>query len=280
MSHKESAFQTNNMKRSGFTLIELLVVIAIIAILAAILFPVFAQAKRAAKDASALSNVKQIALGGVMYSSDSDDAIVLWQQDGGGGFISWPILVQPYIKNTDIVWDPGRQRTVAVGPQPWISRPNIDWGWQTHMAINVYAYATGYNGTRTQTSFPHPSERIAWTYGERQSSDSILSQHWFDGTRCSCPSLANIPTNQGDDDYNQCSRAAVKYHGDGIISAYTDGHAKKVPYLRLAVNNPTFSASSNCEATNYAGPDGNRGTADDLDNELTRAWGRWYDNSY
>lgn len=40
------------MKRrpNGFTLIELLVVIAIIAILAAILFPVFARAKDAAKD--------------------------------------------------------------------------------------------------------------------------------------------------------------------------------------------------------------------------------------
>jgi len=36
-------------RRLGFTLIELLVVIAIIAILAAILFPVFAQAKLAAK---------------------------------------------------------------------------------------------------------------------------------------------------------------------------------------------------------------------------------------
>jgi len=39
----------NNNRNKGFTLIELLVVIAIIAILAAILFPVFAQAKGAAK---------------------------------------------------------------------------------------------------------------------------------------------------------------------------------------------------------------------------------------
>jgi len=60
------------MKRA-FTLIELLVVIAIIAILAAILFPVFAQAKEAAKKTTCLSNTKQMALGIYMYSNDNDD---------------------------------------------------------------------------------------------------------------------------------------------------------------------------------------------------------------
>jgi len=57
----------------AFTLIELLVVIAIIAILAAILFPVFAQAKLAAKKTVDVSNEKQIALGALMYSTDNDD---------------------------------------------------------------------------------------------------------------------------------------------------------------------------------------------------------------
>ena len=61
------------MKKSAFTLIELLVVIAIIAILAAILFPVFAQAKVAAKKTADLSNVKQLALGATMYTADNDD---------------------------------------------------------------------------------------------------------------------------------------------------------------------------------------------------------------
>src|SRR3954464_10321579 len=59
----------------AFTLIELLVVIAIIAILAAILFPVFAQAKEAAKKTSCLSNVKQVALSTVMYAGDNDDTM-------------------------------------------------------------------------------------------------------------------------------------------------------------------------------------------------------------
>ena len=59
--------------RYGFTLIELLVVIAIIAILAAILFPVFAQAREKARQASCLSNCKQLGLASNMYVQDYDE---------------------------------------------------------------------------------------------------------------------------------------------------------------------------------------------------------------
>jgi prepilin-type N-terminal cleavage/methylation domain len=61
--------------RKGFTLIELLVVIAIIAILAAILFPVFAQRGRKARQTGCLSNVKQIGLGIQMYVQDFDEYV-------------------------------------------------------------------------------------------------------------------------------------------------------------------------------------------------------------
>ncbi len=61
--------------RRGFTLIELLVVIAIIAILAAILFPVFARAKKQAQASSCGSNLKQIANAFVQYCVDHDSTV-------------------------------------------------------------------------------------------------------------------------------------------------------------------------------------------------------------
>ncbi|HEY3297939.1 MAG TPA: DUF1559 domain-containing protein [Armatimonadota bacterium] len=118
--------------RSGFTLIELLVVIAIIAILAAILFPVFAKARDKARQASCLSNVKQLTLGILMYTSDYDstyppfenvqDHLVLggttyndiWSQDAwaswgwsvynepGYYLWTWQDLVYPYTKSMKV----------------------------------------------------------------------------------------------------------------------------------------------------------------------------------
>ncbi|UCH33161.1 MAG: prepilin-type N-terminal cleavage/methylation domain-containing protein [Armatimonadota bacterium] len=69
-------------KHRGFTLIELLVVIAIIAILAAILFPVFARAREAARKATCISNLKQIALAAIMYAQDYDEVLPSCNSDG------------------------------------------------------------------------------------------------------------------------------------------------------------------------------------------------------
>jgi prepilin-type N-terminal cleavage/methylation domain-containing protein len=123
------------MKRA-FTLIELLVVIAIIAILAAILFPVFAQAKTAAKKTAAISNQKQIGTGFMLYLGDYDDVYprrsgcelnssinpklndgVLRCSSGAGiGFAhsmtwqTWQKYVFPYVKNTELFFHPLRQK--------------------------------------------------------------------------------------------------------------------------------------------------------------------------
>src|SRR5438552_18288689 len=99
--------------KRGFTLIELLVVIAIIAILAAILFPVFAQARESARATSCLSNTKQIALGELMYAQDYDEIIMPWEIINRNLYpvdaqiaANWTVLVQPYIKNQQILYCP------------------------------------------------------------------------------------------------------------------------------------------------------------------------------
>jgi prepilin-type N-terminal cleavage/methylation domain-containing protein len=105
---------TPKSRDCGFTLIELLVVIAIIAILAAILFPVFAQARAAARKANGISMTKQVALAILMYNQDFDEEYPLagWTCNVFSGTPNvcgigqWPNVVSPYHKNAQIVDDP------------------------------------------------------------------------------------------------------------------------------------------------------------------------------
>src|SRR4051812_39870731 len=109
------------LKRRGFTLIELLVVIAIIAILASILFPVFAQAREAARKTSCASNVRQLGTAFLMYVQDYDETFpqVTYSGEAGHtnpdnfGVFRWPWLVLPYIKNMEIYRCPSQSASFS-----------------------------------------------------------------------------------------------------------------------------------------------------------------------
>ncbi len=105
--------------RRAFTLIELLVVIGVIAILAAILFPVFASAKEAAKKTACLSNMRQLGTAFALYLHDSDGTYPSCDNDkakitgrppepetpevDGPPERDWTITTQPYLRNFDIM---------------------------------------------------------------------------------------------------------------------------------------------------------------------------------
>lgn len=94
--------------KKAFTLIELLVVIAIIAILAAILFPVFAKAKTAAKKTADLSNTKQLGIGLNIYINDYDDMLPPSNHriEPSPVEVHWSWMLLPYMKNEGIFVSP------------------------------------------------------------------------------------------------------------------------------------------------------------------------------
>jgi len=132
--------------RRAFTLIELLVVIAIIAILAAILFPVFAQAKAAAKKTADLSNMNQIGKSIYMYAGDNDDRTMYVDH---GNEYDWFEPLMSYVKSNDVFRSPAYKRIAVADHHGDIEEPESDY------SINgIYSHG------ESMTSSSTPAQQI------------------------------------------------------------------------------------------------------------------------
>jgi prepilin-type N-terminal cleavage/methylation domain-containing protein len=172
----------------AFTLIELLVVIAIIAILAAILFPVFAQAKVAAKGAASISNDKQIVTGAMIYMGDHDDQpppVGIVGEPDSPFFLNntpykpWGWLMLPYLKSGIIYQDPLR----AVEPTIPGAPDYALWSYRTHFGYAFTVHSpTVFTGGRwvvtptIHTSLGDPSNTVMFL--SKKGRDNTLDWLW------------------------------------------------------------------------------------------------------
>jgi prepilin-type N-terminal cleavage/methylation domain-containing protein/prepilin-type processing-associated H-X9-DG protein len=252
------------MFRRAFTLIELLVVIAIIAILAAILFPVFAQAKLSAKKSSSLSNVKQIGLSAQIYQADYDDYFVL-ESNGdlgpgtslatqlqAGTAQTWVLLLQPYMKNMQILVDPAVGDTDAVygsGPLAWFYNQErfSQYGYNYMFLSPWYDCVSAL--ARSATSAVAPAETVMFTTSQRFRTfpnggyyQANAPGAWpiiapaphacirWDGTQGS----GNWSMNNGTVGPITSSTRATKPYGGANVN-WVDGHAKFIKDQALAI---------------------------------------------
>ncbi len=251
-------------RNTGFTLIELLVVIAIIAILAAILFPVFAQARAAARKANGISMCRQVATGILMYDQDYDEKFPRsgWSGNSNNdpvgvgtwlnsvGNTQWPNVVAPYHKNAQIVEDPADTSAF-----PGNTYSNGRHSLLLNDLLSHHQTATGDQGS---VDFDGPNADIRpqtpWSISEVAApSDCVMVTEGF------CPwgagNVANDTKSQAPDwtgsksdfskwrseqsmsQYQAILITGTNYggwsaftglpiHGGGTVYAYTDGHAK------------------------------------------------------
>lgn len=230
---------TSSQLRSAFTLIELLVVIAIIAILAAILFPVFAQAKEAAKKTACLSNAKQHALASVMYMGDYDDIVVplavradtgsvQGSDEANPGAAKWfnansfDILLMSYMKSVDLWGCPSATFTLPPGATA-TNAPKArrrSYSMNKHVAIELGGQAFGPTpGPVNGSIIEYPAELI------------IVSDGWNRGMYGHRTNFIGA-TNSADSACSSYIGATFsgleqyKRHRGGSNYALADGHAK------------------------------------------------------
>jgi prepilin-type N-terminal cleavage/methylation domain-containing protein len=250
--------------RSGFTLIELLVVIAIIAILAGILFPVFARAKIAAKQAASISNLKQITLGSLMYSNDFDDGLPIFANGDasqvstpGSHVDTWVWTTQPYMHNLSLLVDPlmGDPHGIFNNGEDgvrWYQNNFPDYGvnyaflapWQRDPATG----SCSRSGSVTSSGGAHPSTTIFYTSTYLPNEDS----HWaptggytdFGSRIVTAPGVLSLIGSSSSNcvspfmDWSKnpsfswgqpfTAEASQRYN-QGSVCAMLDGHAKRIP---------------------------------------------------
>jgi len=214
------------MKRA-FTLIELLVVIAIIAILAAILFPVFAQAKLAAKKTVDLSNVKQLSYGFILYGADNEDRYPLSSYPHPHN--SWAITMQPYVKSLALLRSPGDASSFwpADGtkwPDPTVPESDPRWGTlrfssyllNAHMASDTWS---------TQTVFASPANVIYLTLArdDVRPRDHFHPFYWGTPSELTSGYMQNLTFDPVTDVTKELKLDAF---AGGENFGYVDGHAK------------------------------------------------------
>ena len=218
------------MTRRGFTLIELLVVIAIIAILAAILFPVFARAREKARQASCESNLKQIALGTLMYAQDYDERYLPAAQNpsslhpGGRGCSGCIQLGEANAPNDPAYWHP--LQPYIKNSQVWICPSSGNW--------NDYGWAR-VGDSASLATLTRPAETVMWA-DSRRSMDNGTHHFLTRGTPASgCCTQAWWSS-------SPALMAANPHHlGDihnGVANvAFHDGHVKAIKTIGVPQGN-------------------------------------------
>ena len=207
-----SANRFASAARRGFTLIELLVVIAIIAILAAILFPVFAQAREAARKTQCLSNTRQLGMAFAQYFTDYDEQFPYIRKAD-----AWPYTIQPYLRSTKMLRCPNDASINWDTPLPGKTALRLStYVLNAYMAPGASTDAQGGNYPFIG-SIQKPASVIFLTESPLNYAEAYFHAYQWDP-----PGDPKhwLPAVDRPDD------VAYEQHAGGFNSAYLDGHAK------------------------------------------------------
>lgn len=232
------------MARRGFTLIELLVVIAIIAILAAILFPVFAQAKTAAKKSANISNLRQLSMAVQMYATENEGYPMHGSLSSAVPRTRWPDYLYPYVKNEAIFNGPLAAQEMFIKSFAHATTAKYGgYGYNFQYLGNsrVVAGDGNFPFTASDTGIERPAETlaIADTKGVRRDNNSIGAGEYVvdppitSGRGSGQPSGYYGVGSECGSGPQGCRATPTEWATKRVTIAWCDGHASTMPLSRL-----------------------------------------------
>jgi len=271
-------------RRHGFTLIELLVVIAIIAILAAILFPVFAKAREKARQASCLSNEKQIGLGIMQYVQDNDETFgfvdnlgtaLVGGWPGSPDYRRWQDSISPYVKSSGVFNCPDSPNKFIPSPTAGVpdfrsgsalgsyqvnaaygdTRYDYKGSWHGVFGLTAHCQGNSCHAPSTLAELGHPASTVLVTecgpafsaWGEATPAVGDVTDWWSAGTEVGVDKTVTPWAI----DPPGFGLDVAAWHTDRTNVLFSDGHVKAVSLDYLVTRDTTLPVNGSTGAYKY-----------------------------
>ena len=236
--------------RRAFTLIELLVVISIIAVLAAMLLPAISLVRTQARSINCASQLRQLGMGAVAYSSDNDGLAVPQTTTDGTG---WFVLLVPYIaeeaSTSTVSWnvasDLRTKRSVLHCPQYEVNAlgmPMAGYGMKVNLALKDGSWPLLQGNPQPQVQIGRVKHianqvmagdsvssflRADTDYGCLNDSKAYFHHAGPHDGGATCWREANVGVTGG-------ASGSPKRHGKGANYVFYDGHVQALPHAEAA----------------------------------------------
>jgi prepilin-type processing-associated H-X9-DG protein/prepilin-type N-terminal cleavage/methylation domain-containing protein len=227
----------------AFTLVELLTVIAIVGILTGIIIPVIGSVKSAAKISKCAANLRQIAAGCLLYSSEHKNLLIPiagGTKPNGADAQTWRLLISPYINQENTIGILGCPADDKLNSFD-TSRGLLPASYGINKTIGLHQYLTS-GVSHIASDVVRPTSTIMVSDISFVDNPGAPADQWTDTRRTSGAGNFGYVRFPSDGFYSGDPWISFPRHGNKLNVAFYDGHVETISPAQILDNTPGQAA--------------------------------------